>query len=99
MGGLSIQPRHALPQAREAIFTGIASGSAHFGSGARPLEFERISLDCISRGHPLGGRESPSHPSSEWPLVGGGVKWCKPDNREDIFDGQVCPDVLEDVEH
>ena len=99
VGGVSVQPRHALPERRQALPAGIASGSPAHGAGARPVVSWWIQCAAIRRcDQAHGGGDRP-------PAVylrrrfGRRARWRQPDDREDLPAGQVRARVPEDAVH
>ncbi len=101
MGGVPVQPRHALPQGRQALPARLASRSAaHRATSAtrrRPAGFSAVPYDA-------GDRAGSPPRSSAFSRRYGNDAFARaqrrePDDREDLPDGQVRPRLPEDAVH
>ncbi len=94
VGGVSVQPRHALPEGRETLSAGLASGSLAHGTRRDPSRASGFSPARLRRGDQPGrGRNPIASRQAHGARRHGAAERRQPDHREDLPDGQVRPRV------
>ena len=87
VGGVPVQQGEALPQGREALHAGRASGSP--ADAARPRRGARLPADRLGHGARSNGARDPAHPGRVRPRRLRGADRRVADEREGLPDGQV----------
>ncbi len=99
VGGVSVQPRHAVPQGREALPPGRASGSPRDRVAPRSVGSGWLPRDAVRRRHPPRGRRDRSTASATRQRVDRPARRREPHDREDLSARQVRPRLPEDAVH